>query len=78
MGASVNILEVLIDNLSIGDSWRTNIQIGSKIKLYNSDSIYIFYGYNYDKTIICCFPINANNILELSKYVSITEIDKVF
>lgn len=78
MGASVNKLELQIDNLSVGDSWRTNIQIGSKIKLYNNNNIYIFYGYNYDKKIVCCFPMDANNILEFSKYVPITEIDKVF
>ena len=62
-------------NLNVGNEWRTNLAIGSKIKLKNDNTIYIFYGYNNNKTIASCFPANANTIIEDIKYISITEID---
>jgi hypothetical protein len=57
---------------------EVDIVIGSKIKLYSNDEIYIFYGYNYDRTIICCFPVNTNSVIDNMKYVSISEIENVF
>jgi hypothetical protein len=77
MGSSVNNLSNHLSNLNVGNDERKNITIGSKIKLYNNDVIYLFYGYNFDKSIVCCFPIDSNNVIENIKYVPITEIDKI-
>jgi hypothetical protein len=78
MGSSVITLSDNLATLDVGNYWRSNIDIGTKIKLYNTNLVYIFYGYNSDKSIVCCFPIDANNVIEKIKYVPITQIDKIF
>lgn len=57
-------------------SIHSTIPIGAKIKLYNNDILHIFYGYNHDKSLICCFPDNVPIISPYIKYVSINKIEK--
>lgn len=49
-------------------NWKDNIIPGSRIKLINNDNQYIFYGYNHNKSIICCFAADSSNIAENSLY----------
>ena len=56
----------MTDIMKITDikSWRYNIPIGSKIMIDDKKNEHIFYGYNYDRTIISCFPCNSKCINE--------------
>lgn len=64
--------------LNINNVKRNNITIGSRLKLFNKDSLYIFYGYNYDKSIISCFPIASHNITDNLEYMPVIEIEKIY
>ena len=58
-------------------NWKDNIIPGSRIKLNNNDNEYIFYGYNHDKSIICCFTADSSNIAENSLYTIKENIEKL-
>lgn len=55
-------------------NWRNNISIGSRIIIDDKAEVYIFYGYNYDKTIASCFPTNSACMIEKMIYVPIKAI----
>jgi hypothetical protein len=63
--------------LSQSNNWKENIVIGSRIKLIDNDNEYIFYGYNHDKSIICCFPTNSSSIYEDNLYSLTKNIEKL-
>lgn len=50
-------------------AWRNNIPIGSKIIIDDKQEVYIFYGYNCDKSLASCFPINS--ICAIDKMIAI-------
>lgn len=72
-------METELSNLSLTDSWKIELSAGTEIKFTNDDNIYIVYGYNCDKSIICCFPknINSNSIYDSCKYFSINNIANI-
>jgi hypothetical protein len=45
-------------------NWRFNIPIGSKIIIDDKQEVYIFYGYNCDKSLASCFPINSICVID--------------
>lgn len=55
-------------------NWRTNIPIGSKIIIDDITEVYMFYGYNYDKSIASCFPANSACMIDKMIYVPIKAI----
>jgi len=55
-------------------SWRYNIPIGSKIIIDDKTELYIFYGYNVDKSIASCFPENSNCMMDKMIYIPIKAI----
>lgn len=55
-----------------------NIEIGSKIKLVDSNTEYIFYGYNHNQTLIACFPENSTNAVENMIYIPLQQIETIF
>lgn len=55
-------------------NWRNNILIGSKIIIDDKAEVYIFYGYNYNKTIASCFPANSACIIDKMIYIPINAI----
>lgn len=64
-------------NIELADKWRYNIRIGTKIKLLNNNINYMFYGYNHNKTIISCFPVNSKSILDNLIYIDIQQIEVI-
>jgi hypothetical protein len=64
--------------LNIESSSLLNIAIGSKIKLFNSNIEYIFYGYNHNQTLFACFPTNSTNAVENMIYIPIKKIETIF
>jgi hypothetical protein len=56
------------------NNWRYNIPIGSRIIVDDKSDIYIFYGYNFDKSIASCFPANSNYIIDKMIYIPIKAI----
>jgi hypothetical protein len=68
-----------MSNLSLinDTNWKDNILAGSRIKLINDNNEYIFYGYNHDKSIICCFPTNSSSIYENNLYTLTKNIEKL-
>jgi len=68
-----------MSNLSLinDTNWKDNILAGSRIKLINDNNEYIFYGYNHDKSIICCFPTNSSSIYENNLYTLKKNIEKL-
>ena len=74
-----------LEKLSLSDKIESNIplnillniSIGSKIKLLNSNTEYIFYGYNHNQTLISCFPINSSNAVDNMIYVLTEQVQSV-
>lgn len=54
-----------------------NIASGSKIKLFNSTTEYIFYGYNHNQTSIACFPTNSTYAVDNMIYVTIKQVETI-
>lgn len=54
--------------------WRYNIPIGSKIMINDKSELYIFYGYNVDKSIASCFPANSSCMIDKMIYIPIKAI----
>jgi len=70
-----NLEKLLSDKMESNDS--LNISIGSKIKLLNSNTEYIFYGYNHNQTLISCFPSNSCNAVDNMIYVPTEQVQSV-
>lgn len=68
---------ISLENLSLSNNFKTNVPVGSKIKLVNSNTEYIFYGYNHNQTLISCFPINSSNAFDNMIYVSIEQVETI-
>ncbi len=66
-----------MSNLTLSNNWKDNIVIGAKIKLLNNENEYVLYGYNHDKSIICCYPPNSNSISEHNLYTLTKNIEKL-
>ena len=67
-----------LEKLSLSSNSELNIAIGSKIKVFNSNIEYIFYGYNHNQTLIACFPTNSTNAVENMIYIPIKQIETIF
>jgi hypothetical protein len=66
-----------MSNLTLSNNWKDNIVIGAKIKLINNNNEYILYGYNHDKSIICCYPPNSTSVSENNLYALTKNIEKL-
>ena len=55
-------------------NWRLNIPIGSQIIIDDKTEPYIFYGYNYDQSIISCFPYKSSSITENMVFIPIKAV----
>lgn len=60
------------------NNWRYNIPIGSKIIIDDKSELYIFYGYNFDKSITSCFPVNSTCIIDKMIYIPIKAILSIY
>lgn len=56
------------------NNWLYNIPIGSKIVINDKLELYIFYGYNFNKSIASCFPINSKCMIDNMIYIHTTAI----
>ena len=63
--------------LNIESSNLLNIAIGSKIRLVDSNTKYIFYGYNHNQTLISCFPENSKNAVDNMIYVPLQQLETI-
>lgn len=54
--------------------WRLSIPIGSRVVIDDKEEQHIFYGYNYDRTIVSCFPVNSASITENMIFIPIKAI----
>lgn len=65
-------------NVSSGDIdkdiWVLNMKIGSKILINNAPGMFIFYGYNHNRTLVSCYPQSANNIVDNLIFVNIDNV----
>jgi hypothetical protein len=60
------------------NNWQYNIPIGSKIVIDDELELYIFYGYNFDKSIASCFPANSTYMIDKMIYVPIKAILSIY
>jgi hypothetical protein len=58
-------------------NWKSNIRVGSFIKLKNDQNIYILYGYNSSRTEISYFPIESMTIYGNTRNTEIDNIDSL-
>jgi len=76
-----NQLQNQLLNCNLSSNFNLNIKIGSRIKLFNIDTEYIFYGYNCDQSYISCFPVNSSNkhnyIADNLIYIPINQIEQL-
>jgi hypothetical protein len=56
------------------NNWRYNIPIGSHIRIDDNYEEYVFYGYNHNRTIASCFPINSSCVNENIIFIPILAI----
>ena len=63
---------------NITNNWRYNIPIGSRILINNNSELYVFYGYNYNKTIISCFPVNSSYMIYKMIFIPLETILSIY
>ena len=63
---------------NITNNWRYNIPIGSRILINNNSELYVFYGYNYNKTIISCFPVNSSYMIDKMIFIPLETILSIY
>ena len=54
--------------------WRLSIPIGSRVIVDDKKEQHIFYGYNYDKSIVSCFPTKSSSITENMIFIPIKAV----
>lgn len=60
------------------NNWLYNIPVGSKIIIDDKSEIYIFYGYNFDKSIASCFPTNSTCMVDKMIYIPVKAILSIY
>lgn len=59
-------------------NWRFNIPIGSKLIIDDKSEVYIFYGYNHNKSIASCFPVNSSCMVDKMIFVPVKAILSIY